>query len=1021
MTKLYLSILLFAISGRAMTQFDKKANPTSTSEIIVDKTLNISTIAEVGTLYYNDENLLFDPRPLSYFVDPILKAGTINEKGLPIYIQGKIPYDNARQNIQQVAYDYIQRSRPLMQIQDEFLDFEYVKTLDDHQLGGYHLIFQQLFKGIPIYGAEIIVHGDRTALDYLNGSYISTCQVNNVEPHISIDEAIKICHKDLLHVQTNDNTPLKLFTKLPQKVDLFVYTHNDENYLAYRVSTYKNIAERWIYFVDAHNKEVIHKYKDICMFHQPLEVTHISKLNTVDGKTTANALDLFNQTRNINTYQVGNRYYMIDAARDIFLNSSILPDDPNGVIWTIDAFNTSPALSNFNYDHVTSSDNTWGQKGAVSAHYNGGKAFEYYRNVHNRLSINGQKGNIISLVNVAEEDGGGMDNAFWNGLAMFYGNGRNSFLPLARGLDVAGHEMTHGVIEASANLNYQGESGAMNESFADVFGAMIDRDDWLIGEDVVRTSSFPSGALRSLIDPHNGASTNDFNKGWQPKHYNERYQGNEDNGGVHINSGIPNHAFYLFANAVGKDKAEKIYYRALTNYLTKSAQFIDLRVAVEKSALDLYTQAEVNAAKSAFDAVGIGASSGGNYEVDINENPGQSYVITTDANNIGLFIFDESGVNLGQLSSKEVYSKPSITDDGSTIIFVGTDRHIHQIRINWSINPVQVSEETLSNSPVWRNAIIAKDGSKIAAVTEQANNIITVFNLGTTVTSVDFELYNPTYSAGVITGDVVYSDAMEFDLSGEYIMYDAKNQLKSTNSTADITYWDISFIKVWNNATKTFSLGQIEKLFNGLPNDISVGNPTFSKNSPYIVAFDYIDENGDVVILGANIERGDVGVIYENNTLGFPNFSAKDDFVLFDNEGQTGLNIGIAPMSPDKIESNDTPFLFIPNNRWATWLSNGTRILSSIEKVYKSDQGIISIVPNPVLDNQFKIISPYIANTNIVNIAIETLSGQRVLINEIIDANEGELVVTCDDLPAGMYIVVLHFEDHWIKTKLVKL
>ena len=149
-----------------------------------------------------------------------------------------------------------------------------------------------------------------------------------------------------------------------------------------------------------------------------------------------------------------------------------------------------------------------------------------------------------------------MGNAFWNGQAIFYGNGDAAFGALAKGLDVAGHEMSHGVIQSTANMEYQGESGALNESFADVFGAMIDRDNWLIGEDIVKKSAFPSGALRNMSDPHNGARTNDFNSGWQPRHYDERYKGTEDNGGVHINSGIPNYAFYKFATSVGKDKAE---------------------------------------------------------------------------------------------------------------------------------------------------------------------------------------------------------------------------------------------------------------------------------------------------------------------------------------------------------------------------------------------------------------------------------------------------------------------------------
>ena len=101
----------------------------------------------------------------------------------------------------------------------------------------------------------------------------------------------------------------------------------------------------------------------------------------------------------INTYEAGNSFYLIDASRDMFSNISSLPNDPSGVIWTIDAFNTSPAKSNFKYDHVLSTNNTWvNTPTGVSSHYNGGKAFEYYRIVHNRNSIDGQGGNIISCL-----------------------------------------------------------------------------------------------------------------------------------------------------------------------------------------------------------------------------------------------------------------------------------------------------------------------------------------------------------------------------------------------------------------------------------------------------------------------------------------------------------------------------------------------------------------------------------------------------------------------------------------------
>jgi len=269
---------------------------------------------------------------------------------------------------------------------------------------------------------------------------------------------------------------------------------------------------------------------------------------------------------------------MLDGSRDMFNSfSSNLPDDPVGAIWTIDANNTAPQNSNFNIGHVTSASNNWGgTPEGVSAQFNAGQAYEYFKEKHVRNGISGAGDNIVSIVNVSGEDGSSMGNAFWNGFAIFYGNGNSAFFPLGRGLDVAGHEMSHGVVQNTANLRYQGESGALNESFADVFGAMIDRNNWTIGEDVVKSGAFPSGALRDLEDPHNGAATNDFARGWQPKHVDEQYLGSQDNGGVHINSGIPNHAYYRIATELGKTKAEQIFYRALTVYLTKSSNFVKL-------------------------------------------------------------------------------------------------------------------------------------------------------------------------------------------------------------------------------------------------------------------------------------------------------------------------------------------------------------------------------------------------------------------------------------------------------------
>jgi Zn-dependent metalloprotease len=899
----------------------------------------------------------------------------------------------------------------MMKLQSQEIQFDLVAHQKD-DLGFDHMRFSQEYKGVKIYGAEVIAHGKNGEFDFLNGNYRSSIDVNTI-PTLDQDQAMAAMIQDRGTAVQYKNFMGPMAILMQDTKELVVFSYEGKDYLAYHITTYRHLAERMEYFVDAHTGNIIHKHESLCKLHKHKAVSDKMEdeaelfLPPNDGVATANALDLFDQNRTINTYQVGSTYYMIDGSRDIFSSApSQLPNDPEGVIWTIDAFNTSPQNDNFKYDHIKSGNNAWNNKTGVSAHFNGGKAFEYFRNVHNRKSINGQGGNIISLINVADENGASMGNAFWNGQAMFYGNGDSDFKSLARGLDVAGHEMTHGVVQSTANLEYRGESGALNESFADIFGAMIDRDDWLIGEDVVKTSSFPSGALRSLQDPHNGGNSLGT-PGYQPRVYSERYTGNQDEGGVHINSGIPNWAFFKFASAVGKEKAEKVYYRALSNYLTKSSKFVDCRVAVVKAATDLYGTAESDAAKKAFDEVGILGDSGGSYENDANLNPGQDLVLVTDLNNSGLYILDGQGTNLGKISNKGVLSKPSISDNGEHIIFVGKDNKMHYIFLDWSKNPVTPEEDIIGEEPIWRNAIISKDASKIAALTKQEDKKIIVIDVSNSQGATnEFELYNPTFTDGQKTGDVNYADAMEFDITGEYIMYDAENEINSLSS-GSITYWDISFIKVWNNSSSTFSLGKVEKLFSSLPEGVSVGNPSFSKNSPYIIAFDYIDENGSTKVIGANTERGDSKLIFDNGTtIGYPNYSNNDKKLVFDALNSSSQKVvGISNLKTNKIEAQGDASLFASNRHWAVWFSNGERSLSSIGHV-DSNVGAINLVSNPVSNTiEAEIISQkqFSGKLDLTDIMGKKIYSQDVFI----DLGKNRFNVNASALASGTYLLTL--------------
>ncbi|MGH1433949.1 MAG: M4 family metallopeptidase [Lewinella sp.] len=797
--------------------------------------------------------------------------------------------------------------------------------------GKLHLVYQQSTTGVPIYGNELRAHFTDGRLVLLHGRVLPT-PVLNMEPTLTAAAAL-----EQARTAVKQHTRIKDLSAQEQVLlggdavtqELVVYYPDNQwqdPHLVWSVIIVPHLADRWQLMIDAHTGELLNEHNHVCHFLPP------------NGPEVTTATDLQGINRTIHSYEFNNNNYLIDASRSMFsAAASDMPNTPDGVIWTINGNNTSPANDNFSTTHNVSTGNFWNDPLAVSAHYNAGEAYRYFEETFNRNSINGQGGNIVSLINIAEDDGSDMDNAFWNGQAMFYGNGNTAFTsPLAKALDVAGHEISHGVVQNTANLEYEGESGALNESFADIFGAMIDRDDWQMGEEVVNPSIYPTGALRDLSNPNNGGNSLS-DPGWQPAHTNQQYTGSQDNGGVHINSGIPNRAFFLLASDIGRSKAEQIYYRALTMYLTRSSQFLDLRASVVQAAQDIYGSTEANAAINAFNTVGIGSGGTGgtptNTQSDLAVNPGNEYILYTEGNNNNLYIQTPAGVSISDpLSNLDPFSKPTITDDGSVIVFVAQDKTIQAITIDWQTNMVQTF--VLGSSPIWRNVAISRDGNRLAAITDDNDNRLLIFDLTASgAPSQEFFLYNPTTAEGVATGDVQYADVLEWDHSGEYVMYDAYNIIPSQSGTS-IDYWDIGFLRAWNRNADNFGDGFISKLFSSLPENTSVGNPTFAKNSPYIIALDFIDYDANSYFLSAaNIETGDVGTIFENGRLNYPNYSNQDNQIIFDAEEDTfgDAVVAIADLNSDKITPASGGFIFINNGfagaRWGTWFANGQRQL----------------------------------------------------------------------------------------------
>ncbi len=252
-----------------------------------------------------------------------------------------------------------------------------------------------------------------------------------------------------------------------------------------------------------------------------------------------------------------------------------------------------------------------------------GHVWNFYKTLFNRLSIDNKGLPIIQSVRYREEEDEEYCNAFWDGEQMFYGSGGKRFTnSFTSDLDIIAHELTHGVIDCEAKLEYKFQSGALNESFADVFGILIKqwanktsvrKSDWLIGKKVL----IGINALRSMKAPGT-AFKNDpvFGDDPQPAHMKQfkkmRNTENGDYGGVHINSGITNLAFYITSFELGGnawEKAGAIWYAALTDHklMKKNSDFADAAVATIKKATLLFGNGSlaVKAVEKGWKEVGV--------------------------------------------------------------------------------------------------------------------------------------------------------------------------------------------------------------------------------------------------------------------------------------------------------------------------------------------------------------------------------------------------------------------------------
>jgi Zn-dependent metalloprotease len=469
--------------------------------------------------------------------------------------------------------------------------------------GAEHVRFDRTWRGLPVIGGDVVVHSR-------NGQYrgasltLGSAMRPSGEGRIGRDAAIIAAGADFGTGFEGTPTARKV-----------VYARGTQPMLAWEVVMKGVRADQtpteMHYFVDARQGGILDRYDGVETKGKPGGGT----TSTCTTSASGTGQSLFSGDVGIDTARcTDGTYQMKDLTR--------------GGGYTTDMSNRTNGTGTIFAD----ADNDWGDNTTASratvaadAHYGVAETWDYYKNVHGRNGIANDGKGALSRVHYGRNYG----NAFWNDscFCMTFGDGGGSIYPLVD-IDVAGHEMSHGVTSRTADLTYSGESGGLNEATSDIFGTMVefysnnanDTPDYMIGEELYVNNPSGTKALRYMFKPSLDGTSPDC------------YSSNIGNLDVHYSSGVANHAFFLIAEGatvpagfsslspaqlvcngntsaggIGRDAAQRIWYRALTVYMTSNTNYAGARAATLSAAADLYGSGsqQYNGVASAWSAVGV--------------------------------------------------------------------------------------------------------------------------------------------------------------------------------------------------------------------------------------------------------------------------------------------------------------------------------------------------------------------------------------------------------------------------------
>ena len=755
------------------------------------------------------------------------------------------------------------------------------------------LRFQQTYGGLEVWPAQLLTNVAADGrLTVMTGAYVPTPEGLDTQATVGAAEAAKVAwaHIGLPPPAARPEPVLKIYAE-----------NGAAKELAYEVMVEGGMRDSQV-FVSAKTGKVLASISKIC--------TGVAVTGSGVGLTSTTPLPL-------NLWQEGSLYYAIDTTKPMYNAAT-----GEGVIRIYNNNNQGPG---YGYPPVASPfQYGFNDIQAVSALYNLGLSYDFFKNEFSRNSYDNNGADIVVIVRFAKKTGESMENAFWNGKFIAFGDADK----FAGSLDVVAHEFTHAVINKTADLVYQDQSGALNESYADIFGEGTEwksngsSSDWILG------AALANRLRRSLANP--GA----FN---QPSVMSDFYRTTEDHGGVHTNSGIPNHAFYLLAEGlpgggIGRSKAHQIFYLTLTTKLAKNSDFLALRVGAILSAQELYGVGSVEDAKvkAAFDAVEI-------YEPQVFVSTvTEAYTPVSGVDNF-LYLYpsggyyylarheaaiDGAGFNWVSTYAASSATRPSVTGNGAAVAFVTSD---YRCAIA-STSSTMGSQQSVSGTAGSYNSLaLSPMGDKFACIlrnpsTGVPESALYLYNLVTDVAE-EIPLCVPQID-GASTTSFTAVDEIDFSPDGTLVCFDGYSSTTLSDGKV-LSGWSIYLLNLRTKAI--YALVRP-------PAGWAISRPSFSRTGTCRIAFEALNA-GYRYIAAWDLTTGVIGEVRKYTDTGikaYPRFFAADDYIAYTGAYYNGgyyypvqayMKLGADHVSPDP---NVGPTMYMYDGRNGLSYRRGT-------------------------------------------------------------------------------------------------